>query len=83
MAVLELGFSAWEFGPVFVTEPRGEVRLISRKTDFGVKSSDCRATAGAIEELDSWVVGQEGSDGVDDGGDPSRLNHFRGLKWKV
>jgi hypothetical protein len=82
--VLELGFSAWDFGPVFVTKPRGEVRLISRKTDFGVESSDCRASAGSMEELDSsWVVGREGSDEVDDGDDPSRLNHFRGLKWKV
>jgi hypothetical protein len=83
MVVLELGLSSWEFGPVFETEARGEVRLISRKTDCGVESSNCRASAGSIEELDGWVIGEESSNEVDGGGYSSRLSHFRGLKWKV
>jgi hypothetical protein len=68
---------------VFETESKGKMRLISKKTDCSIDSSNCRVSAGSIEELDDWVIGEESCDGDDGGSYSSSLNHFRSLKWKV
>jgi hypothetical protein len=83
MMIFDLGVPSSEFGPVFETEARGKVRIISRKTDFSVESSNYRASARSIEELDGSVVSEESSDGVEGGSHSSRLNHSRSLNWKV
>jgi hypothetical protein len=83
MMMFELRVPSWEFKPLFKTEARREVGLTCRKMNSSVKSSNCRASAGSIDELDGWVIGEESCDGADGGSYSSRLNHFRGFNWKV